>query len=58
MFGSACGSNSNFERMSLFPIAPLNFEMDKEVIFSTSMYLGVPFTRLTMPFTIIQKDMK
>ena len=41
MFGSACGSKSNFERMSLFPIAPLKFEMDKGVIFSTSMYLGV-----------------
>ena len=33
MFGSACGSKSNFERMSLFPIAPLKFEMDKGVIF-------------------------
>ena len=52
MFGSACGSKSNFERMSLFPIAPLKFEMDKGAIFSTSMYLGVSFTRLTLPSTI------
>ena len=44
MFGLACGSKLNFERISLFPIAPLKFEMDKEVIFSTSMYLDVSFT--------------
>ena len=57
MFGSACGLKSNFESMSLFTIAPLKFEMDKGVIFSTSMYLGISFMRLTLPSTI-QKDMK
>ena len=57
MFGSAYGSKSNFERMSFFPIAPLKFEMDKEVIFSTFMCLGVSFVLLTLSSTI-QKDMK
>ena len=57
MFGSACGSKSNFERIPLLPIVPLKFQMDKGVIFSTSMCLGVSFTRLTLPSTI-QKDMK
>ena len=52
MFGSACGSKSNFERIPLFPIVPLKFQMDKGVIFSTSMCLGVSFTRLTLPSTI------